>query len=440
MMRDYITGVFSDRERYLNSVFLQNVTSTFLVNVALLLLAIANSAIIARWLGPAGKGTLYLAMLAPGVLSLVLGAGVGVANVYFAGARRLAISQLTRNSVGFALLATLVGVVAVAGAIVTGWLNKLLPGVPIGIAALAMLAFPIGLLASYFTAVLQGLQRIIKINVVSLTQGALTLALTLLCVVGMRLNLLGGVVANLGAGFGVLLLAATFLRREGGAFTPNWQGTVLRPTLAFGLRGYVGNVLQFFNYRLDAFIVNFFLGPAGVGIYGVSVALAELLWHLPNAVSFVIFPKASATSPETMNRFTPRVFRGVLGLTALGGLGLVVTGRFLIRIIYTTAFDAAYGAMLALLPGVILLGGAKVLTNEIAGRGYPQYNSISSALGLVLTIILDILLIPRFGILGAALASSAAYAAIFVAAIAFYGRVSRCTPPADGRAADVDLT
>jgi Na+-driven multidrug efflux pump len=70
-----------------------------------------------------------------------------------------------------------------------------------------------------------------------------------------------------------------------------------------------------------------------------------------------------------------------------------------------------------------------VLTNEIAGRGYPQYNSINSGLGLVLTVILDLLLIPGYGVLGAAIASSVAYTAIFSVAVGFYLFVSRRKTP-----------
>lgn len=81
--------------------------------------------------------------------------------------------------------------------------------------------------------------------------------------------------------------------------------------------------------------------------------------------------------------------------------------------------------MLALLPGVVLLGGAKVLTNEITGRGYPHYNSINAGLALVLTVVLDLVLIPRYGVLGAALASSIAYSAISFTAIGFYLKASR---------------
>ena len=125
-----------------------------------------------------------------------------------------------------------------------------------------------------------------------------------------------------------------------------------------------------------------------------------------------------------MNRFTPRVFLITLALTSLGAVVLALLGSFLINLIYTSAFASAYLPLLLLLPGVVLLGGAKVLTNEIAGRGYPQYNSINSGIALVLTVILDLVLIPRYGVPGAAFASSVAYTIIFFTSIIFYRAVS----------------
>jgi O-antigen/teichoic acid export membrane protein len=128
-----------------------------------------------------------------------------------------------------------------------------------------------------------------------------------------------------------------------------------------------------------------------------------------------------------MNRFTPRVFRITLALTSVGAVVLALIGKPFIEIVYSPEFASAYGPMLVLLPGVVLLGSGKILTNEIAGRGYPQYNSIASGVSLVLTIGLDLLLIPRLGVLGAAVASSVAYVVIFLLAIHFYRVVSRRT-------------
>jgi len=412
-------------QRLVRGQFRRQVGSTLLAQLVSLALIIANSAIIARTLGPEGKGALTLATLAPAMLGLLLGLGLGVANAFFAGSRRLTVEQLTRNSVGFALLASAAGLAIAAIMAGTGLLGRLLPGVPAGVIVLAIAAFPPTLLTRYLTATLQGLQRIYAVNLVTLGNALANLLLTLLLVVALGLGLQGAALAFVGAAVVGLVMVMWLLRQDGGRFSPALDPAVLGQTLPFGLRGYVGNVLQFFNYRLDAFLVNFFLGPAGVGIYSVSVALAEMLWYLPNAVSFVIFPRAAQSRPEEMNRFTPRVFRATMAFTAMGALALALLGRPLILLIYGEQFVPAYGPLLALLPGVVLLGGAKVLTNEIAGRGYPHYNSIASGLGLVLTVVLDLALIPRLEVVGASVASSIAYAVTFVVAVFFYLRVSR---------------
>ncbi len=413
------------RDKGSRATFARNVTLTFFVHVFSLLLGIATSAIIARQLGPEGKGVMNLALLLPGMLGLFLSSGIGVANVYFVSSRRLNVPTLTANSTCYAMLSLLAGVGIMAILVPTGWLQMLVPGVPIWIVLLTMLALPIELLRGYFNAILQGLQRIIAVNIVSLAQSALALTFTFVLVLGFQLGVLGAVLSSLMAGSMGLMSVAVLLRREGGVFRPRLDFIVMRSMLSFGLRGHVGNVLQFFNYRLDLFVVNYFLGPTAVGIYSVSVRLAELLWYLPNAVGFVLFPKAAASKPEALNVFTPRILRTTLVLTALGALGLALLGRPVIQFIYSFAFIEAYVPMLVLLPGVVLLGGSKVLTNEIAGRGYPHYNSITSGLGLILTLLLDLLFIPQYGIVGASLASSLAYTVIFFAAATCYRAVSR---------------
>jgi O-antigen/teichoic acid export membrane protein len=403
------------------------VASTLVARSALLVLSVATSAIVARWLGPEGKGMLALALLIPGILALFLNWGVGVANVYFAGSRRLELSALAGNSLAFTILGTALGGAILALLVFARLLDKIAPGVPTNLVLVAMLGLPFALASQYYGTILQGLRHIAALNLVDLGRGAATLALTTVAVA-----LLGW--GTYGAGLSSVMAAAVgaawtagLLRRRGAALAPRWQRDVWRPMLSFGLRGHIGNVLQFFNYRADMFIVNYLVGPAGVGIYSVSVAIAELLWQLPNAVGFVIFPTAAATKPSTMNAFTPRVLRITLGLTAAAAVLLAVIGRPAIEFVYSAEFATAYLPMLALLPGVVLLGGAKVLTNDIAGRGYPHLNSASTAISLTATVALDLLLIPQHGVLGAALASTAAYATMFVAAVAFYLRVSQRT-------------
>jgi len=407
--------------------FRQQVGTTFFAHIMSAFFAIINAAVVARVLGVEGKGILSLLLLVPNMLGLFLGCGIGVANIYYTGSKRWDVATLVRNSIGMTILMSGVGIIGVIGAMISGLLPIVLPNVPLLLVFVALIGFPLNLLSSYLATILQGLQRIFTLNALSVMQSVITLVLNLVLVVGFNTGIIGALSASLLAMTVNLGIIVFLLRQAGARFRPAWNLAVMRSTLSYGLRGYIGNVLQFFNYRLDLFIVNYFLGAAGTGIYSVSVALAELLWYLPNAVGFVIFPKAAASKPEMMNRFTPRVFGITLALTLLGGLGLAVIGRPFIGIVYSTDFLPAYVPLLVLLPGVILLGSAKVLTNEIAGRGYPHYNSINSGLALIVTIGLDLLLIPRYGVLGASMASSIAYTLIFFTAIGFYYMVSRRT-------------
>lgn len=409
------------------SHFIQQVGMTFFTQMVCVLFSVANAAIVARCLGPEGKGLLALVLLIPNMLGIFLNGGIGIANVYLAGSGRQDISTLVTNSVTFACIATVIGIGVITSLIATSWLEVWMPGVPVWLLCLATLGFPTGILNIYFSTILQGLQHIAKINKINLLQAALTLCLTFLFVSNLGLGIVGALVAYLGAGSISVIIMGLILKQMGGSLTPTWNPKIAQITLLFGIKGHIGNVLQYFNYRLDMFFVNYFLGPGGVGIYSVSVGLAELLWYFPNAVGFVIFPKAASSKPIMMNIFTPRVFRLTFGLTAFGAILLGFIGKLLIEMIFSSSFNSAFIPMVALLPGVVFQGGTKVLANDIAGRGYPQYNSLGAGIGVILTVLMDLLLIPRYGVLGAALASTVAYGVIFLNTLCFHWIVSRRT-------------
>jgi O-antigen/teichoic acid export membrane protein len=405
--------------------FARNVAATFSIQALALLLTVAYTAVLGRWLGSEGKGILELVVLVPSLLGLFLSGGLGPANTYFASSGGADVPTLASNSVSFVLIATLLGFGIIWLSVATGWNEKLLPGLPVGLLTLAMVGLPLELLGGFLRNILQGSRRIVAANMANLFRVFTLLLLTLLLLVKGELGLRGALYASLASGMLQLLALVPLLRQHGATLAPRWHRPTMRQTLRFGMKGHIGTILQFYNYRLDLFLVNFFVGPAAVGIYYVSVRMAEALWFLPNAVGFVILPKAAATAPEKMNAFTPRAFRVTIGITILGSMGLAALGKPIIQLVYTEQFADAYVPLLVLLPGVVLLGGAKVLTNEIAGRGFPQYNSINAGLVLIVTIVLDLYLIPRLGIKGAAIASSLSYTSVFFLALYFHRVVRR---------------
>jgi O-antigen/teichoic acid export membrane protein len=407
------------------SVFVQQVGTTTISQIATLMLSLVTAAITARWLGPAGKGELAMIFMVPALFQLFLSAGLGPANVYYVGSHRVPVKNLAENSVFFSIIGALIGFIVIILLFQSGLLSSLLPGITPMYLILGMLALPLGLLNGNLTSILQGLRRISTLNILTVVSSILNVALMAVLLILLDYGIVGAILVSLFSQTFILGLVAYYTKKEGGIFWPRWDIKIARPTLGFGIRSYIGNLLQFFNYRLDLFIVNFFLGPAEVGIYGVAVVIAELLWKLPNATSFVIFPKSANSTQKEMNRFTPRVFWIVLGISCIGAIGLATFGKSFILIVFSYSFLDAFTPLLILLPGVVLLGAGKILTNDIAGRGFPQYNSITSGISLVATVLFDLIFIPKYGVVGAALASTLSYTLTFILAVIFYRSVAK---------------
>lgn len=411
--------------RLFQATFTKNVAVMFFIQILALLLAIVQAALISRRLGPEGKGIVAVAMLAPQMLALFLGFGVDIACVRYIGSRKMDAATVTANALAFAALMSGIGLIIFVVMFVTGWLDRLMPGVPDYLWLIAFATFPLALLEDYLNGALQGLQRIVLINMATLFYSVLLIVLSGLMVIWLDLGVGGAALAYLGSAILKDVVLAMFLRRDGIPLRLHWDRAVIRALTGFGIRGYVGNVVHFFNYRLDSLMINFFINPAEVGIYSVSVRLAEFLWVLPRTVAYVLLPRAAATDRRSMNRFTPKVFAVTLGITLVSALGFVVFGAAIIDFVFGAAFAGAYGPMLFLLPGAIMLASTKVLTSDITGRGYPQYNSLSAGVAFILTMVLDITLIPIYGIYGAAFVSSLAYGTVSLLSIFFYLRIRR---------------
>jgi O-antigen/teichoic acid export membrane protein len=411
--------------RLFQATFTKNVAVMFFIQILALLLAIVQAALISRRLGPEGKGIVAVAMLAPQMLALFLGFGVDIACVRYIGSRKMDAATVTANALAFAALMSGIGLIIFVVMFVTGWLDRLMPGVPDYLWLIAFATFPLALLEDYLNGALQGLQRIVLINLATLFYSVILIVLSGLMVIWLNLSVGGAVLAYLGSSILKDIMLVVFVRRQGVPLGLRWDWPVIRALTGFGVKGYVGNVVNFFNYRLDSLLINFFMNPAEVGIYSVSVRLAEFLWVLPRTVAYVIMPKAAATDHKSMNRFTPKVFALTLGITLISALGFIVFGSAIIDSVFGPAFAGAYGPLLFLLPGAIMLASTKVLTSDITGRGYPQYNSMSVGVAFVLTVVLDITLIPIYGIYGAALVSSLAYGSVSILSVFFYLKVRR---------------
>jgi O-antigen/teichoic acid export membrane protein len=139
--------------------------------------------------------------------------------------------------------------------------------------------------------------------------------------------------------------------------------------------------------------------------------MSEAMWLLANGVSTVVFPRVAASERAEANRMTAVVARNTLLATAIGCLAMLLLGRWLVQTIFTARMLPAVTPLLLLLPGTVALSFGKVASSYFGGIGKPIYGAYVAPINLVLTVLLDVVLIPRYGIEGAAVASTTIYTA-----------------------------
>lgn len=381
-------------------------TITLASRVVVFALSLAAGVILARTLGPQGRGLYALALVAPSALTLVANLGVSQALTYYLARREFPVDSLIGHAITLALLlgaattVLLVAVMAVAG-------RWVLPGVPFSLVVIASLSIPLGLFFYFSLSFVQGKEDFVGFNALYLVN-ALALVLLLVPLFAAR----GNVALAVGAwslSWVPTAVLGVFLLSRHGRLNLRLEPRVARALFRFGIVGYVGFVTNYLNFRLDTFLVNIFTNAAQVGFYAVAVSLAETIWYVASAASTVLAPRVASSEPATSDITTGRVSRVVVTITMLGAVALGLVASPLIRLLFGGAFAPSVLAVWLLLPGIVTSGVARVLSGYLLGRNRLIVDFAASLAGLGMTLVFDIVLIPRYGFAGAAVASSLAY-------------------------------
>ncbi len=295
---------------------------------------------------------------------------------------------------------------------------------------LSAAALPFGFALAVLTGVLQGTGRF----------GAMAALLTSLQF--LRILLAAGAVAVsataasavLGStlGFaGVLALALPLTLRELG------RGGMreFRRLFYFSLPVSVSSALGFLLAFLDIILLGFYAPPGEVGIYGAASPAARVALAFAMALSAVLLPRVSALSASGRRGELTRTLAGSFRATVmvLGGVSLI-TGIFakeLVVLLFGSTYAEAAEPLRVLVAGSFFYGLFSVSTGALQGLGKPEAPARILTLAVLLEVALCLLLIPEYGMMGAASASAASSAAAGVLAmVTLYREVGRRKPGA----------
>lgn len=389
--------------------FVRNTIGVLSTSMGKIVIGIATSVILARWLSVEDRGLYSVATNVAGMLGLFLNFGWPSASIY----RLRRVGSPPEQVASAALVMSVVIPIITVILFVTlapGVSTRFLEGAPIAVVWLAFAVVPFDVISNTFTSIARAMDE-------WALQNLYRLSIMVLVLVGTAGVLIVGDGALLGAlwvfflahlvvtiGFMARLLSLTGVTRH-------LDFEEIRDGFRFGLKSYVQSLAGKTHERVDVLLLAALLddSAAPIALYAIAVTFVQRLKLIPEALSNVLLPKLASQSNEDAAAFTAKVSRHSFVWVVLMALALAVVAPVMMPLLFGEEYRASTPAFLILLPGMVVYTIYRVIARYFVATDRQQANIASEVTSLVVNVGLNVWLIPRYGIVGAALASLVSY-------------------------------
>jgi enterobacterial common antigen flippase len=379
--------------------------STYGVRVFGTVASLLTSIMLARGLGPAGRGDVTAFIAGVGLLVQFCSIGLSSSSVIELGERPDRARQ-----VGSALVLAAIAVLPVA--LIASLILDRFAGTSLDKRVLALaVAWPVmQILALNLQSAFLGLTEYRWFNGMEVASRSLSLGLVAWQFTSPFRSPTSFLVALFAAESCVAVVALiVFWRKYGGWCRPDRE--VMARLVATGLRAYMAMLPAYVLIRSDVLMVRAWRGAVETGIYSVAVQVVVLMWMLPQVAGQVLFSHIARSADRARDtaRVTAASFWVLLAACALAA----ILGRPAIAFAFGDEFVEAYSLLLILLPGALLLGMETTLVQYFNAHGFPMVIVKYWVAAMTVNLVINGLAIRHFGAVAAAVTSTAGYAVIY---------------------------
>ncbi len=187
----------------------------------------------------------------------------------------------------------------------------------------------------------------------------------------------------------------------------------------------LANLAQFFNYRLNYYIIEFFLGRSALGVYTAGNQISEGMWLVSKSMSMVQYSRISNEKDIDYARLlTIKLLKFSFIITLLIILVALIVPANVYIAMFGEDFSMIKLIIISLGVGVLSIALSTLFSSYFSGTGKPYHNTIASIIGLLVTMSLGFTLIPKYGIIAAAIIASAAYLSSVIYQIIVFIKIS----------------
>jgi len=396
-------------------VIIRSARLILVTDCTILLCSVVTSLVGARALGPAGRGDLLLITLWPLVIALLAELGLPNAHRYWMAKEPERVSRLFSNAVIHTLVAGAAGI-GLAVLIIPHLVAERSASVML-LMRIYMINIPAVIFLDLMRGLLEGTRRFGWAGAARLIFfGVQAGGFAGLWLMG-HLTVANAAFTMILSQASSMLLALIAVRHQ---LKPRWQPcwTEFKTSLHYGLRDYAGGVADFTTLRLDQMMLGGMASSAAIGLYVVAVRLSEVTTFVAGALADALMPEvAGSRAGDQAEALLGRTLRLTLYANVLVLIPLWLAAPLILRILFGQSFVPATGAFRWLLVAAVVWSASAIVISGLQGFGYPGLSTIARFLSAAVTAPALLILIPRMGIKGAAIASLIGYTVMLLAAL-----------------------
>ena len=211
--------------------------------------------------------------------------------------------------------------------------------------------------------------------------------------------------------YGLLFLISTFQLLSKCNFSDiGFSKLLLKDMLEYGWKSQLSAFIQFLNYRLSFYFLEYFEGIAYVGIFSIGVTFSEAIWTLSRSIAVLLYSDiVNNEHAESAIEKTKKSLKITFLITLLFVIGILIVPSQVYVIIFGKDFHQTKNIILLLSPGIMAIA-----VSNIVGYYFSAINSlwilnIKSLAGLFITIAFSFYAIPRWGVYGASIVTTVSY-------------------------------
>lgn len=403
------------------SSFISDTLRVGVANGLIIIFGLGSSIITARFLGPEKNGIIAALLVYPGLFMSVGSLGIRQSTTYFLGKKiytedevKTAISQIWMFTTFVSLIICFI--------LMRSFSNS---GDNLLWVLLALAPLPFSLFNTYNSGIFLGNNDIKTFNKINWIPSLLSFLGLIIFVISLKLDISGAMMASI-AGPLFMAFILLFKNKFIQSFSLKYNWKIISSMLSLGIVYAIALFVINLNYRIDIIILDKLSNPFELGIYSKGAGFSQFLWQIPAILSTIVFARSAVSRND--NQFSLKVsqlLRLSFILVGLLAIVLIFVSPFLIVGMYGREFYESIRVLQILLPGVVILTIYKVMNMDLAGKGKPWISMKAMIPALIINVVMNLFLIPKYGATGAAISSTLSYSVAGLLFLYFYSKETK---------------